>query len=393
MRVYESDAIRNIAIVGHGASGKTSLTSAMLYTAGAINRLARVEDGNTVTDWDDEEIERKISINSSLAHSEWNKKKINILDTPGYHTFLAETRLALRAADSSVVVIDAVAGVEVQTEKVWEYSDEFGLPRIILVNKMDRDNASFERALASLEESFGRSVVPIQLPIGAERNFTGVVNIITQKAYQYPRDGSGKFQEVPVPADLQDEVNSRREKLIEMVAEGSDQLMEKFFSEGTLGSEDLIQGLTASVHQKSITPVLCCSASLNVGVAHAMDAILDFLPSPLNVGKVEGVDPKSGEKIERKISDSEPYSAYVFKTVADPFTGRISLIRIYSGVMRSDTTYNNQTKGKSEKVGPLQIPQGKTMLPVGEVHAGDFFAVTKLKETQTGDTICARPSR
>ncbi len=388
MRVYESDAIRNIAIVGHGASGKTSLTSAMLFTAGAINRLARVEDGNTVTDWDDEEIERKISINSAIAHSEWNKKKINILDTPGYHTFLAETRLALRAADSALIVVDAVSGVEVQTEKVWEYSDEFGLPRMILVNKMDRDNASFERALTSLEESFGRSVVPIQIPIGAERSFNGVINIVTQKAYQYLRDGSSKFQEIPIPADLQDEVTSRRDKLIEMVAEGSDQLMEKFFNDGTLGPEDLIEGLTQAVFQRSITPVLCGSASLNVGIAQLMDAILDLLPSPLKVGRVEGIDPKTGEKVERKIGDAEPYSAYVFKTVADPFTGRISLIRIYGGVMRSDTTYHNQTKGKSEKVGPLQIPQGKTMLPIGEVHAGDFFAVTKLKETQTGDTLC-----
>ncbi len=392
MRVYESDAIRNIAIVGHGASGKTSLTSAILFTAGAINRLARVEDGNTVTDWEEEEIERKVSISSALAHSEWDKKKINILDTPGYHTFLAETKLALRATDAAVLVVDAVAGVEVQTEKVWEYCDEFGLPRMVVINKMDRDNASFERAMSSLEEAFGRAVIPIQIPIGAERTFSGIINILTNKACQFPRDSSTKFQEVPVPDGMQDEVNSRREKLIEMVAEGSDQLMEKFFAEGTLEASDLIEGLRAGIFQHSIVPVLCASATLNIGIAQIMDAIVDLLPSPARVGKVKAIDPKTKEPIECAISDSEPYAAYVFKTVADPFTGRISLIRIYSGVMRSDTSYYNQTKGKSEKFGPLQVPQGKTMIPVGEIHAGDFFAVTKLKETQTGDTLCD-PSR
>ncbi len=388
MRVYESDAIRNIGIVGHGACGKTSLTSAMLFTAGAINRLARVEDGNTVTDWEEEEIERKISISASLAHCEWNRKKINVLDTPGYHTFLAETRLALRATDAAVVLVDAVSGVEVQTEKVWEFADEFGLPRLIVINKMDRDNASFERALGSLQEAFGRSAIPIQVPIGAERNFSGIINILTNKAYQYQRDGSGKFQEVPVPANMQEEVKSFRDKLVETVAETSDQLMEKFFAEGTLEAADLLQGLQNGVFQRSIFPVFCASGTLNVGTAHFLDGIIELLPSPARVGKAGAIDPKSKEPVERSISSQEPYAAYVFKTVADPFTGRISLLRLYSGTMRSDTVYSNQTKGKTEKFGPFQIPQGKTMIPIGEVQAGDFFAVTKLKETTTGDTIC-----
>jgi elongation factor G len=393
MRVYESDAIRNVALVGHGAAGKTSLTSAMLFLSGAVNRLARVEDGNTVTDWEEEEIERKISISSALAHCEWGKKKINILDTPGYHTFLAETRLALRATDSAVVLVDAVAGVEVQTEKVWEYADEFNLPRMIVINKMDRDNASFERALSTLEETFGRAPTPIQLPIGEEKDFIGVVNILTSKAYQYPRDGSGKAQEIPVPAALQAETDRAREKLIEMVAESSDALMEKFFADGTLEPAEILEGLKASVFQRSIVPVLCASATLNIGTAQVLDAILDLLPSPSKVEKVQGIDPKTKQPAQRVIRTQEPYAAYVFKTVADPFAGRISLLRLYSGTMRSDTSYNNQTKEKSEKFGPLQIPQGKTMVPVGEVHAGDFFAVTKLKETATGDSFCdpARP--
>ena len=388
MRVFESDAIRNICIMGHGAAGKTSLTSAVLFNSGAVNRLARVEDGNTVTDWEDEEIERKISISASLAHCEWNKKKINILDTPGYRPFLAETQLSARAADAAVVVIDAVAGVEVQTEKVWEFCDKYSLPRIIVANKLDRDNASSERSLASLEESFGRGAVPLQIPMGQEKDFAGVISLVNNKAYRFKVDGSGEFQEEEVPDEYKDAVAEQREKLIEMVAEGSDALMEKFFAEGTLEQEDLIEGLKTGVLQRNIFPVFYASSTLNIGIAQIMDAVTDLFPSPALVGKVVGMNPKTNESLERAISSEEPYAAYVFKTVADPFAGRISLIKIYSGIMRSDSTYSNQTKGKNEKFGPLQIPQGKTMIPVGEVHAGDFFAVTKLKETTTGDTLC-----
>jgi elongation factor G len=388
MRVFESDSIRNICVVGHGAAGKTSLTSAMLFNAGGVNRLARVEDGNTVTDWEDEEIERKISISCALAHCEWSKKKINILDTPGYRPFLAETQLAVRAADAAVVVVDAIAGVEVQTEKVWEFCNEYSLPRIIVVNKLDRDNASSERTLASLEEAFGRGAVPVQIPIGTEKDFIGVINVLNNKAYRYARDGSGKFQEEEIPAEFKEEQGKMREKLIEMAAEGNDALMEKFFAEGTLSQEDLIEGLKAGILQRIIFPVFYTSAMFNIGIAQVMDGITDLFPSPAMVGKVSGTDPKTNQPLERAISSKEPYAAYVFKTIADPFAGRISLFKLYSGVMRSDSTYNNQTKGKSEKLGPLQIPQGKTMNPVGEVHAGDFFAVTKLRETTTGDTLC-----
>ncbi len=388
MKVFESDSIRNICMVGHGAAGKTSLTSAILFDSGAVNRLSRVEDGNTVTDWEEEEIERKVSISCALAHCEWDKRKINILDTPGYRPFLAETQLAVRAADAAVVVIDAVAGVEVQTEKVWEFCDEYSLPRIIVVNKLDRDNASSERSLASLEETFGRGVVPLQIPMGIEKNFEGVLSIVDNKAYRYVRDGSGKFQETEIPAEYKDELATRREKLIEMAAEGSDVLMEKFFAEGTLEQAELVEGLKAAILQRSIFPVFYASSTFNIGIAQILDAVVDLLPSPASVGKAKGLDPKTKEPVERTISSKEPYAAYVFKTIADPFAGRISLFKLYSGIMRSDSTYNNQTKGKSEKLGPLQFPQGKTMIPVGEVHAGDFFAVTKLRETTTGDTLC-----
>jgi len=388
MRVFESDSIRNICVIGHGGSGKTSLTSAMLFDSGAVNRLARVEDGNTITDWEDEEIERKISISSALAHCEWNKKKINILDTPGYRPFMAETQLAVRAADAAIIVVDAVAGVEVQTERVWQFCDEYGLPRIIVVNKLDRDNASVQRALNSLEETFGRGTIPIQLSMGVEREFSGIVSILQNKAYSYAREGSGKFQEIEVPEEYREELAAGRERLIEMVAEGSDALMEKFFSEGTLQQSDLVGGLKESLKQRSIFPVLYTSSTLNIGVAQALDTVVDLLPSPAEVGKVEGIDPRDNQTVERAISSKEPYAAYVFKTIADPFAGRISLIKLYSGVIRSDSSYYNQIKGKNEKFGPLQMPQGKNMVPAGEVHAGDFFAVTKLKETTTGDTLC-----
>ncbi len=388
MRVFESDSIRNICIIGHGAAGKTSLTSAILFDSGAVNRLARVEDGNTVTDWEDEEIERRISISCALAHCEWNKKKINILDTPGYRPFLAETRLSVRAADAAVVVVDAVAGVEVQTEKVWEFCDEHSLPRMIVINKADRDNASSERTLAALEEAFGRGAVALEIPMGMEKEFAGVVSLLTGRAYRYERDGSGKFQETDVPAQYEDELAERREKLIEMVAEGSDALMEKFFAEGTLDQAEMLEGLKIGVRQGTIRPVFYASSTLNIGIPQILDAVTELFPSPAAVGTTTGTDPKTGESLERKISIQEPYAAYVFKTIADPFAGRISLIKLYSGTMRSDTVYNNHTKEKSEKLGPLQILQGKTMVPIGEVHAGDFFAVTKLRETTTGDTLC-----
>jgi elongation factor G len=388
MRVFESDSIRNICIVGHGAAGKTSLTSAILFDSGAVNRLAKVDDGNTVTDWEDEEIERKVSISSALAHCEWNKKKINILDTPGYRPFIAETQLALRAADAVLVVLDAVAGVEVQTEKVWEFCNEYNLPRIIVINKMDRDNASSERSLASLEETFGRGAAPIQIPLGSERDFSGVVSILDNKAYRYITDNSGKFKEEEVPVQFKDELAEKREKLIEMVAESNDALMEKFFANGTLDQADMMEGLRAGIMQKTIYPVLYTSAAQNIGISQLLDAVSDLFPSPAMMGNAHGLDPKTKQPIERAISSKEPYAAYVFKTIADPFAGRINLIKLFSGVMRSDTTYNNQTKGKTEKFGPLQIPQGKTMVPVSEVHAGDFFAVTKLRETTTGDTFC-----
>ncbi|MBI4481830.1 MAG: elongation factor G [Acidobacteria bacterium] len=388
MKVYETDQIRNVALVGHGDSGKTSLTSALLFTSGAVNRLGRVEDGSTVTDFDEDEIERKISLSTGLAHCEWKKNKINLLDTPGYRAFIHDTRATMRVADAALVLVDAVSGVEVQTERVWQFADEYELPRLILINKMDRDRASFERCLKSVQEVFGRVAVPVQMPLGEEREFVGVIDLLTEKAYTYERDASGKFTEGPVPEALREEAAARRETFIEMIAETSDSLMEKFFESGTLSPEELLAGLKAALRQKKVVPVLCTAGTLNMGTTQVLDAIAEWLPSPAEVGAVAGTHPSSGEKITRKISSGEPYSAFVFKTIADPFAGRITMFRVYSGSIRSDSTLYNLTRETTERLGSVLIMQGKTPTPVSEVKAGDIAALTKLKETYTGDTFC-----
>lgn len=387
MRVYDAENIRNVGIIGHGGSGKTTLVSAMLFTAGAVNRLGSVDEGTTVTDYDEDEIERKISISSALAFCEWSKNKINIIDTPGYTDFVHDTRAAIRVADGAFMVINAVAGVEVQTEKLWEYCKQLGLPVIFVVNRLDRDNASFERALASLAEAFGRSVVPIQLPIGSEKNFRGVIDLMRNRAFSYERKDSSKVKEEPVPAELAGEASMRREQLVEMVAETSDELMEKFFAEGTLGEAELAEGLRRAVLAGHIAPVLCASAVLNIGTVQVLDAAVQLLPSPAEVGSFAALDPRTNEKVQRRISSDEPYSAFVFKTIADPFGGRISLFRVYSGVIRSDSSVYNVTRQKNEKFGTINLLQGKTPNAVPEVRAGDIASVAKLKETMTGDTL------
>ncbi len=387
MRVYDAENIRNVGVIGHGGSGKTTLVSAMLFVAGAVNRLGSVDEGTTVTDYDEDEIERKISISSALAFCEWSKNKINIIDTPGYPDFAHDTRAAIRVTDGAFMVVNAVAGVEVQTEKLWEYCKQLGLPVIFVVNRLDRDNASFERALASLAEAFGRSVVPIQLPIGSEKNFRGVIDLVRNRAFSYERQDSSRMKEEPVPADLEGEVSTRREQLVEMVAETSDELMEKFFAEGTLGEAELAEGLRRAVFAGQIAPVLCTSAVLNIGTVQVLDAAVQLFPSPAEAGSFTALEPRTGEKVQRRISSDEPYSAYVFKTIADPFGGRISLFRVYSGVIRSDSSVYNVTRQKNEKFGTINALQGKTPNAVPEVRAGDIASVAKLKETMTGDTF------
>jgi elongation factor G len=384
--VYEGKNIRNVGFVGHGGSGKTSLVSAILFDTGATNRLGRVDDGNAPTDYDDEEIERKITISAKLAFCEWNKNKINMLDTPGFGNFIQEARGALRVADAAVVVVDAVSGVMVQTEKTWAYADEFQLPRLVVVNRMDRDTASFERSLESIHQSLGRMCVPIQIPLGQEKGFKGIVDLIQMKAYTFQTDGSGKFTEGDIPADASGRANEYREKLIEAVAESDEKLMEKFFDSGSLSNDEVIAGLKKQAAEGKIFPVLYTSATGNIGIQPLLNSILNLLPDAAARGTVMGKDPQ-GKEVQRKIADNEPFSAFVFKTFSDPFTGRISLFRVYSGTLTTELQPFNSNKNSTERLGSIVLPQGKTQVAVPKLQAGDIAAVAKLKDTQTGDTL------
>jgi len=391
VKVYEGRDIRNVALVGHGHSGKTSLAAGLLYAAGATNRLTRVDEGNTITDFDEEEVQRKVTIATALAFLEWRKIKINMLDTPGFNTFINDTRASLVAADAALVMVDGVAGVEVQTEKVWEFAAQDQLAAAIVVNKLDRENSSFERALESIHANFGRAAVPIQLPIGQERDFRGVVDLIAMQAYTYQADGDGKGVVGEVPAELAEAASKAREALIDMVAEGNDALMEEYFEQGTLSAERLVEGLRDAVRQRRLFPILCASALRNMGSDRVLDFIVEFFPSPLDRGSVKG---RAGEQeIERRIADSEPASAFVFKTVADPFAGRVSYFKVYSGVIKNDANLFNPRSGALERLSHIGCLMGKTITPVTELRAGDIGAVAKLKETLTGDTLCDKSAQ
>jgi elongation factor G len=389
MKTYNTEEIRNIAVVGHGDAGKTSLVSALLFTAGATERLGSVDQGNTVTDYDEDEIERKITIHTALAHAEWKGIKINFLDTPGYNAFIPDAKPAVQVVEAALFVVDAADGVQVQTEKALEYANEFERPRLIVINRMDRERASWEAALTSIKEAFGREAIPVELPLGSQREFTGVVDLIQPKAYVYQPDGSGKFEARDVPEHMKAEAESAREELIEMVAESDDALMEKFFAEGTLTDEELIPGIKKAIAERKLFPVFVASATLNIGAHPLLDAFVQLVPAPPDLGETRGrlgIGADAPE-IERPISDDQPYSALVFKTIADPFTGRITVFKVYSGVMKSDMTAYNITRNVQERLGPIYVPQGKQMEKVAEVHAGDIAAVTKLRETFTGDTF------
>jgi elongation factor G len=385
MKVYDAATIRNVALVGHSGSGKTQLTSAILSVAGMVNRFGKVDEGTTVTDFDEEEIARKHTLSASLAYTEWNKQKINLIDTPGMGNFLADARAALSVADAALVVVDAVGGVMVQTEKVWAASEELGLPRLVVVNRLDRERASLDRSLASLHEACNRTVIPIQLPIGEEKNFKGVVDLVTKKAYTYQTDESGKFTEGPVPADMTAAVDAAREALIEMVAENDEKLMEKFFEAGTLTDGELVAGLRSATMAGKLFPLVCTSSTLNIGVPQLLDAVLAYLPSPAD--RPFRALEKDGTESTRTADDKKPLSAFVWKTVADPFAGRITMFRVVTGTMKADSTIHNRSKDAPERLGHLMAMQGKTPANVPELKAGDLGAVAKLKDTLTNDVI------
>ena len=385
MKVYDADQIRNVALVGHSGAGKTQLASALLFDAGTVNRLGAVDDGTTVTDYDEEEISRKHTLSASTAFAEWKKTKINLVDTPGMANFFSDTSCALRVADAALVVVDAVAGSEVLTEKVWAVAEELNLPCIVVLNRLDRERASLPRSLESLHESLGRTVVPIHLPIGDERDFRGVVDLIAMQALTFDPDGR-TASAGDVPPELADEANAAREALIEQVAEADDALMEQFFESGTLTQEQLEAGLKTAAAGRHLFPLVCTSATANIGIPPLLDAILAYLPSPTQ--RTLPVVDSDGNPATPDSSDVA--TALVWKTVADPFAGRITMFRVASGAIAADSTIQNVSRGVGERMGSITLMQGKTQTNVTEIRAGDLGAVAKLKETRTGDTLAPK---
>jgi elongation factor G len=392
MKVYDTPEIRNVVLIGHGDSGKTSLVSAILYRAGAANRLESVDDGNTTTDWEDEEIDRKVTLSTGIAHCEWKETKINLLDSPGYSAFVHEAKMAMRVAETAIVLIDAVSGVEVQTEKTWSFADELDRARMVVINRLDRQNADFDRALASCQENLGREVVPMQLPLGKEADFSGVIDLVTMTATKFAGDGSGKGEKIDIPADMADRAEEARAALIEMVAEADDELLETFLEAGELTDEQFSKGLKTAIRLGKIYPVLCCAATKNVGTSLLMDAIVDLCPHPDDYGEIAGHDPKADAPATRNPSADDPLAAFVWKTIADPFTGKITLFKVLSGVLQSDTTAHNITRSEDTRLGGLFLLQGKEHVKIGSLRAGDIGAIAKLKETETGDTLGMKAS-
>ncbi|HXU18220.1 MAG TPA: elongation factor G [Terriglobales bacterium] len=388
MKVYTGENVRNVAVVGHGHAGKTSLISAALFTAGATQRLGRVDDGTATTDYDEEEISRKMSISAGLACAEWGQTKINFIDTPGFNMFVHEAKMVMPVIDAAIVVVDGVSGVEVVTQKVWSDCEEYKMPRVIVASRMDRERADADRVLESVQNAFGRNVIPLELPIGKEKSLSGVVDLVRMKAYTYELGGNGKGKESEIPSNLKDQAQAAHEKLVELVAEGDDALMEKFFEAGTLSEEDLVPALHNAIREDKIFPVLFASGLGNISADRLMDFIVEFTPTAIEHEAIRGeVTSGNGEPPSRKESDTEPVSFYVFKTVSDPFAGRISYFKVFSGVLKNDATLVNYARGAQEKLSRISIMQGKEAVAIPELHAGDIGAVAKLKDTLTGDTL------
>ncbi len=385
MKNYATNYLRNVCLISHGGAGKTSIAEAMLFDAGMVNRMGKVEDENTVTDYDPEEKKRKISINAALAPCEWKGYKINVIDTPGYFDFVGEVKSGLRVSDGAVVVVCAVSGIEVGTEQVWKYADDYEMPRVVFINKVDRENANFFKVLDDLREKFGQNIVPFQLPIGQEEDFKGAVDLVAMKGMLF----EGKSQkETDIPEELQEHIDKYREMIIEAVAESDDELLMKYLEGEELTDEEIKTGLRDGVLNGKIVPVLCGSAAKNMGIQPLMDTIINYLPSPADRPSVTGKVPESEETVERKADVNEPFAALVFKTMADPYVGKLSLFRVYSGSLKSDSIVYNSSKDKEEKIGQLFVMRGKEQINVSKVEAGDLAAVAKLQHTTTSDTLC-----
>jgi len=383
MKSFKSKELRNISLLAHASAGKTSLAEAMLFATGAVNRLGKVEDGTTVADFDEEELERRISLGTALIPCEWKGHKLNVMDTPGYADFIGEVRQAVRVSDGVVIVVDSVAGAEVGTEVVWAMVEQAGLPRLVVINKMNRDNANFDQALKSLEAKFDATFVPFQLPLGSQSSFQGVVDLVDMKAYE-----GQKASETAVPAELQDQVDAYRTKLVEAAAEADDELIEKYLEEEELTNEEIKAGLKAGIHAGAIVPVFCTAATASLGIQPFMDAIIDYIPSPLDTGPVVAHNPVTGQEESLQPNEAEPLTALVFKTMADPYVGKLSYFRVYSGALSSDSRVLNERINEEERVGQILVMRGKEQLPVDRLAPGDIGAVAKLSNTLTGDTLC-----
>ena len=385
MKNYTTDRIRNIGMIGHGGEGKTTLTEAMLFDAGAADRLGKVEDGTTISDYDPEEIKRKISIGSALAPLEWKDRKINVIDVPGYFDFVGEMVGSLRVADSACIVVGAVSGVSVGTGKAWDMCKAHNIPRLIFINQLDREHADFAKTIRQLKELYGTAIAPFQVPLTEDGQFTGFVDIIAMKAWQFKGKDLG---EAPVPENMNEMIEPIRTMLVEAAAETSEELMEKYFSGEELTEEEIRSALRSGVVCGDIVPVICGSAINNQGVETMMDTIVDYLPAPGECGNFKGEDPRTRKPAERSCTTSDPCSALVFKTVVDPFVGKLSLFKVLSGEMKTGITLYNPSKDKLEKINNIYFLRGKKQSSADKVTAGDIAAVAKLQDTVTGDTLC-----
>jgi elongation factor G len=385
------EKVRTFALVGHGDTGKTSLTEAMLFDANMTTRLGKTEQGNTVTDYDPKEIKRGITINSSLAYLDWKDSTFNIIDTPGYLDFIIDTKSSLRVVDCALIVVCGVSGVEVQTEKVWDYAEEFQLPRIFFINKMDRERADFNAASEKIVENFGHNAVPVQLPIGTEENFQGIIDLLKMKAYYFQTDKDGKVQieEKDIPDDLKENANNQHQKMVEIVAEYNDEILMKYLDGEGLTEEEILTCMKGAMAERKIFPILCGSATKNIGIELLLDFIKDYFPNPVELPDITVKDLKENKEIQLKRTvDYSPFSALVFKTIADPYVGNLTYFRVFTGELSSDSQVYNSSQDVENKVGKIFRMQGKEQSSVSKVSAGSIGAIAKLKKTNTGDTLC-----
>lgn len=387
MAKVDAKNVRNVALVGHSSCGKTSLAEAVLFNGKAITRIGKVEDGSTVMDFEPEEIRRVKSLGAACASFEWKKHTIHMIDTPGDSNFFADTYLALEAVDSAVLVVEAIDGVKVQTEKAWQRASELGLPILFFISKMDRERADFFKTVEDLRSILGAKPLIFQIPLGTEEDFHGIIDLVSMEACIYAQDLSGKYQVKDIPGEMKAQVSELREKLIEDIAEVDDALVEKYLDEGSLSDEEILQGLTQGIHSGGFVPVMCGSTVRNIGITHLMDAIISLLPSPYTRPPREGINPGTGDKETRKPSPDDPFSAFVFKTLADPYAGKLSLFRVVSGTLSSDSTVVNSSRRVRERLGQVLLLRGKSQSPVESVGPGAIAAVAKLKETRTGDSL------